>query len=262
MVQDAEPTSGGTRIQSVARASQLLLWIAQQPHGATAKEISASQALALPTAYHLVNTLVDQGLLAKDVHRRYVLGRSTAILAQAYLRGRSVSEALLAGLRDLAARTGETVYLADWGEHDIRVLASVEGNKMVRVAEVASGPYDHGHARANGKVLLAYAWPETREVYLRTHPPVRLTPSTICDPAALDAELEAIRARGYAVDEEEYAVGVSCLAAPLLRDGQIVAALGVSVPTDRFREHRKALLATLLDVVRGLEGNGADGAPA
>ena len=183
--------SGGTRIQSVSRASQILLWVAQQAHGATAKDIAAAQGLTLPTTYHLVNTLVDQGLLTKDAARHYVLGGATAVLAQAYLRGKSVSESLLAALRELAGRTHETAYMADWGEHDIRVLASVEGSQLVRVAEVASGPYDHGHARANGKVLLAYAWPEIREAYLRTHGLVRVTDATIVDPDELQRELRA-----------------------------------------------------------------------
>ncbi|MBB4660498.1 IclR family transcriptional regulator [Conexibacter arvalis] len=239
----------GTRIQSVARASQLLLWVAQQAHGATAKEIAEARGLALPTAYHLVNTLVDEGLLTKDARRRYVLGRNAAILAQAYLRGKSVSEGLLAGLRELARRTGETVYLADWGEYDIRVLASVESSHIVRVAEVASGPYADGHARANGKVLLAYAWPEVRQAYLRSHPLTALTPNTIVEPDALEAELRRIRRRGYGMDLEEYALGVSCVAAPLLQSDLIIAAYGVSVPTDRFKKRRAELTEQLLDVV-------------
>jgi IclR family acetate operon transcriptional repressor len=246
----------GTRIQSVARASQILLWIAQQRHGATAKEIAGGHHLALPTTYHLVNTLVDQGLLAKDEHRRYILGRKTAILAQAYLRGNAVSDSLLVALRDLAGETGETACLADWGEHDMRVLASVEGSQMVRVAEVASGPYEHGYARANGKVLLAYAWPETREAYLRSHPPVPLTHNTISDPEALDRELGRIRNRGCAYDQEEYALGVSCVAAPLLHGGRMIAALGLAVPTERFKKHRRELTESLLRTVQGIADTG------
>jgi IclR family acetate operon transcriptional repressor len=237
-----------TRIQSVARASQVLLWVADEPHGATAKEIAASQGLALPTTYHLLNTLVDEGLLAKDVHRRYILGRSTAILAQAYLRGKAVPDSLLGALRELARRTGETSYLADWGEHEIRVLASVEGSRMLRVAEVGSGVYEHGHARANGKVLLAYARPEIREGYLRAHPLVPLTDATICDRQALEAELERIRERGYAYDHQEFAVGVACVAAPLLQNGQLIAALGLSVPADRMEQDRAELTKVLLDI--------------
>jgi DNA-binding IclR family transcriptional regulator len=246
-----------TRIQSVARACQLLFWVAEQAHGASAKEIAAAQGLALPTTYHLLNTLVDEGLLAKDAHRRYVLGRNTAILAQAYLRGKAVPESLLAALREVARRTEETAYLADWGANDIRVLASVEGSRLVRVAEVASGPYDYGHARANGKVLLAFASPELRNGYLRAHPAVPMTKNTICDATALDQELEVIRERGYAFDEEEFALGVSCVAAPIMHNGHVIAALGMSVPTERFRERRQELTGVLLEVV-GRAGLAAD----
>ncbi len=226
----------------------MLLWIAAQPQGVTAKTIATGQGLALPTTYHLLNTLVDQRLLAKDVHRRYVLGRGVAVLAQAYLRGNAVSDQLIGALRELAESTRETVYLADWGEHDIRVLASVEGSHMVRVAEVASGSYEHAHARANGKVLLAYAWPGIRGAYLRSHSLEALTETTICAPDLLEAQLAAIRERGFAYDVEEYAVGVSCVAAPLLQDGRIVGAIGISVPTERFKERRDALTRQLIAV--------------
>jgi IclR family acetate operon transcriptional repressor len=248
---NSEPA--GTRIQSVARASQLLLWVAQQPRGATAKEIAVSQGLALPTTYHLVNTLADQGLLAKDGERRYILGSSAAVLAQSYLRSRRVSESLLAAVREAAERTRETSYLADWGEHDIRMLASVEGSMMVRVAEVTSGPYEHGHARASGKVLLAYAPEELRQAYLSANPLVRLTPNTICDPDEFERELRRIRKRGFAYDNEELATGLACVGAPILQGGRLVAALGVSMPAERFKKQRRELTATLLDVIAKLE---------
>lgn len=252
------PTAGtGTRIQSVARASQMLLWIAALPHGATAKEVAAAHGLALPTTYHLLNTLVDQGMLAKDLHRRFVLGHGAAVLAHAHLRGKATPENLVTGLRDLARRTDETAYLADWCDQRIRVLASVEGQQMVRVAEVGIGPYEHGHARANGKVLLAFAQPELREAYLRAHPLVSVTKSTICSPQAFERELEGIRERGYACDSEEYSPGVSCVAAPLLLNGCIVAAFALSVPTERFEVNRAELTRTLLDVVAGLRSEGA-----
>ena len=247
------PDGAGTRIRSVSRASRVLLWIADQPHGATAKGVAETQGLALPTAYHLLNTLVDEGLLAKDLDRRFILGRGTAILARAYLRGRSVPESWLSALRELARRTEETVYLADWGEYDIRVLASVEGSQMVRVAEVGSGPYEHGHARANGKVLLAYAPADVREAYLRAHPLVPLTKNTICEPGAFERELEQIRERGYAFDNEQWSAGVSCVAAPLLLNGHVIASLGISVPTERFNQNQAELTAVLLNVVAGLQ---------
>jgi IclR family acetate operon transcriptional repressor len=247
--QDETATATGTRIRSVARASQVLLWVAGQPHGATAKEIADAHRLALPTAYHLLNTLVDQGLLAKDLHRRYILGPSTALLAEAHLRSKAVPESLLSALREVSRRTEETAYLADWGEYDIRVLGSVEGKQLLRVAEVGGGTYEHGHARANGKVLLAWAPAEVRQAYLRNHPLVPVTKNTICEPRQFEKELERVRERGYAYDHEEFALGVCCVGAPVLVNGHVVAALGLSVPTKRFEERQAELTATVLDVV-------------
>ena len=160
------PGRGGTRIQSVARACQLLLWLADKRYGATAKEIAFAHRLTLPTTYHLLNTLVDQGLLAKDEERRFVLGRSSAIVAEAYLRASSVPETLLAAIRELAEQTHEVVSLADWCDEEIRILASVEGTNVLRVAQMMNAPYEDAHARANGKLLLAYAWPQSRRAVL------------------------------------------------------------------------------------------------
>ncbi|WP_283139365.1 IclR family transcriptional regulator [Rhizohabitans arisaemae] len=248
---DDVPTTpkGGTRIQSVARASQLLLRVATADGGISAKELSADLGLALPTTYHLINTLLDQGLLTRNGQRKYVLGDAIAVLAQSYLRGKNVSERLLTALQRLSELTHETVYLADWADRDIRVRASMEGSRKVRVGDVTSGSYEHAHARANGKVLLAWAPQAVRDVYLDSHPTPKLTPNTITGRRKLDQELATIRERGYAVDHEEYAEGVSCLAAPFLVGGEIVAAFGVSVPTERFRANEKVLLATLIDVV-------------
>lgn len=247
------PKSGGTRIQSVARASQLLMSVARKVEGASVKELATDLGLALPTTYHLINTLLDQGLLSRNGQRRYVLGDATAVLAQAYLRTGGASERLLNALKRLADETHETVYLADWADTEIRVRASVESSRVVRVGNVASGSYEHAHARANGKVLLAWAPPAVRDDYLERHPLTKLTSHTITTRRRLNQELDQVRATGIATDDEEYAEGVSCLAAPFLLHGEIVAAFGVLVPTDRFQSNEKALRRTLLDVLGSID---------
>ena len=126
--------AGGTRIQSVARACQLLLWVADQPGGATAKEVAFANRLTLSTTYHLLNTLV------------------------------------LNAIRELADVTHEQVWLADWGDLEIRVLASVDGREPSPVTKMIGRPYADGHARAGGKLLLAYALPHAREEYIRRYP--------------------------------------------------------------------------------------------
>lgn len=247
LVSDGESAGeGGVRIRSVERASRLLLWIATQPDGDTATGAARAAGLALPTAYHLLGTLVAGGLLAKDSRRRYVLGPKAGVVADAYWRSDRVPEYLLAPLRALADRTGETAYLAGWRGGEIRARASVEGTSPVRVAEVQRGPYRHAHARATGKLLLALASEELRSTYLAANPLERLTDRTICDPGALAEELEGIRRQGFATDVEEFHAGVSCVAAPLLEDGIVIATFTVSAPAERFARRRDDLLAAVL----------------
>jgi IclR family transcriptional regulator, acetate operon repressor len=88
---------------------------------------------------------------------------------------------------------------------------------------------------------------------------VPVTKNTICEPAQFEQELERIRDRGYAYDHEEFALGVCCIGAPLLLHGHMVAALGLSVPTERFDEGRADLTATLLDVAATIQ-SGSDAA--
>ena len=245
--------SSGTRIQSVERGCRLLLWIAEREEGATAKEAAFALRLALPTTYHLLNTLLDEGFVAKDARRRYVVGPSAAQVGRSYRRRAEVPDELFGGLREVAERTGETAYLAAWAPSGLKVLGSVEGSNLVRVAEAAAGPYEAAHARASGKVLLAHATPAARSSYLRRHPLARRTAQTICESDRLERELDAVRSAGYACDREEFAAGVSCVAAPVRTGGVVGAALGLSVPAARFHDSHEAITRDLLAVTERIE---------
>jgi DNA-binding IclR family transcriptional regulator len=62
-----------------------------------------------------------------------------------------------------------------------------------------------------------------------------MTPNTITSAKRLLKELRAVRARGYALDEEEHELGVRCVAAPVRNhEGKVVAAISVAGPTDRM----------------------------
>jgi IclR family transcriptional regulator, acetate operon repressor len=241
----SDPVRIGTRIQSVSRASRLLQLLARSESGCTAAEAARELGLTVPTTHHLLNTLALEGLAVKDSQRRFALGPAVASLAQGFVE-QAVPEYLRRPLDALTERTEETAYLAAWSAGEIRVLASVEGARAVRVAETERGPYRHAHARATGKLLLAFARPELRAAYLADERLERLTPATITDPAALDAELAGIRERGYSEDREEFAEGVSCASAPLLVDGALVAAFTISAPSQRYDRSRAELLDAVL----------------
>ena len=65
-----------TRIRSVRKADSILVWLAGQPEARSAKQIATALGFPIATAYHLLDTLVEDGMLFKDEHRLYHLGPS------------------------------------------------------------------------------------------------------------------------------------------------------------------------------------------
>ena len=250
-----------TTIRSVARASRILVYLGQQPDGRTAKQIASAVGLPLPTAYHLLGTLVAEGLLGKDSRRNYYVGPVLHSIADAYQRQFTPPEHLIGPLHRLADSTGETAYVGCWRHDELAVLAAVEGRNAVRVSGVDIGVGESAHARASGKALLAFAPEAVRASYLHRHPLARVTARTIIDPEEFALELEGIRLRGFATDEEEFRDGVACVAAPVLANGWAVAVYSVSAPVDRFRRERQHLIDSVLEAsqeaARGL-GHAAD----
>jgi IclR family acetate operon transcriptional repressor len=242
-----QPGRTGDGVQSVTRAMRLLTLVAEGRVPATVTELAGEAGLAVPTAHHLLGSLVASGLLARHADRRYMLGPRIGLLAEAYQRELNPSADLLDPLHHLTQATGETSYLLALRNQTIHILASVEGTHPVHVS-VPVRPYADAHARAGGKLMLAFMSADTRERYLQTNPLRPLTPRTITDRTTLDHELDEIRNRGSATEDEEFHSGISCLAAPVLEADYLIAGYSISVPTHRFRERTDELTQALLDV--------------
>jgi IclR family transcriptional regulator, acetate operon repressor len=243
-----------TVIRSVSRASRILVHLGEQQESRSAKEIAAALGLALPTAYHLLGTLVGEGLLTKDSGRGYQLGPALAAITNAYMRQFTPPDYLVGPLRQLADASGETAYVGCWRQNRLAVLAFIEGKNAVRVSGTHIGFVGNGHARASGKVLLAFAPDSLREAYLLENPLVGVTPRTIVEPSELRLELERSHLLGFAVDEEEFREGVACVAAPLLESGFPVAAYSISAPVERFRRRRQEFIDLVVEATRQAAG--------
>jgi IclR family acetate operon transcriptional repressor len=236
-----------TRIRSVGKAVSILVWLAGQPGARSAKQIATALDLPIATAYHLLDTLAQDGMLFKDERRLYHLGPSVGLMVDAFQRQNSPPEYLLAPLRRLAEDVGETTYLSTADGLDVVVVASVEGNHAVRVRGLHVGFRGSLHARGSGKLILAYAGDERIEAYLGDVLAPR-TPRTIVDPDALRSELASIRARGHAFDDQEFTEGVSAVSAPVLQGDVPVAAYTITTPTERFNARRAELTAAVVAV--------------
>jgi IclR family transcriptional regulator, acetate operon repressor len=236
--------SPSTQIQSVNRAATVLELVADNG-GMRASQIAAELSVPLPTMFHLLSTLTDVGLLDKLDDRRYQLGPKVGFLAEAFAAQVSAPEHLLTRLREMAERTGETAYLSAWRRGDATLLSIVEGRRAVRVSGLHLGYSGATHTRASGRVLLAFSGPDAIDEYLAHHDLRSSSSRTATSDAALRKVIEQVREDGYAIDEEEFAEGVSCVAAPVV-DGRM--AMGLSAPSERFRENREELIGLVLEI--------------
>lgn len=254
--------TGPTRIRAVSRAVEVVKLVAERD-GRSAAEIADELGIARPTCYHLLNTLAADGVLSKDPRRRYHLGPTIGALAESFVRQLSLAEHYAVQLERIAETTGETAHASGWRNGEVVVLASVvPSGRAILVTGLHRGYSAGAHARSGGKLLLALAPDEAREAYLRTHTLARLTPRTIVDRARFLAELDEIRACGYAYDDEEFQEGVSCVSAPVVEHGIPVLSFGVSAPVDRFHAGRDRLRETVLAAAAAVSiGRGGNGSP-
>jgi IclR family acetate operon transcriptional repressor len=234
------------RIQSVARALAILMQISNS-EGLTAREVSARLGLSLSTTYHLLHTLESEGFVIKGDRRAYRLGLRIGTLADAFRRQLDPAEYLAPYVRSLASVTGEAAYVAGWHDGSIVIFSRIPGHHAVNVTDLRVGLAEDAHARASGKLLLAFTSPDARAEYLTTHPPHRRTPHTIVDPDELEREFGRIRELGYSTDLEEFTPAVCCISAPL-DGGASPFVFSLSAPAERFEREFDRYLEAILDV--------------
>jgi DNA-binding IclR family transcriptional regulator len=170
----------------------------------------------------------------------YHLGLGSFELGSNFLANLDVLHVARRFMEDLAADCSETVSLAIADGAEVVYTDIARGQAEIGV-QSRVGARQPAHCSALGKVLLAWTPVAHREEHLYAQPLLRLTPHTICERGALEAELERIRERGCAYDEEERSEGIRCVAAPI-RDytGTVVAAISVSGAAFRMQEDHMA----------------------
>jgi DNA-binding IclR family transcriptional regulator len=237
--------SKGARVQSAARTIDVLQLVAKSGHsGISSKEISAILKVPRQNIYHLVHTLLSVDMLRKASGNNYVLGLGVASLANGF-RKQMQSQKILGHYAERAAQlTGETAYMVGWVEGEIVVLASSKGSSPIQAAEISLGTAGEAHARASGKLLLAMADESDLDYYLARHPLTKRTENTLVEIDAFMREIVAIRQSMISFDNEEYALGLRCIAVPLKGPASQFA-LGISGPAQRITE-REAHYVTLL----------------
>ncbi|MEV7319912.1 IclR family transcriptional regulator C-terminal domain-containing protein [Streptomyces sp. NPDC093970] len=221
----AQPHSA-TLIGSVRRAMRLLECAAGHEHGAPAKQLARETGLALPTAYHLLRTLVHEGYLRRD-KGLFFLGEAAERLSSSGAQQKRRSEVVdtLAHWRD---SIGAPVYYAMYRDGEIEVVG-VADSPSIPAAEEWADFRETGHAHAIGQCLLSQLDESTRRDHLARYPLQTLTPYTARDSHALLRRLERTRRMEVLAERQEYALGTVCAAIPITV-GTTAATVAISLP--------------------------------
>lgn len=135
---------------------------------------------------------------------------------------------------DLARNTGEHVIVLS-REAGLGVILSItEGERAVSI-DSHPGLHLRLHTTAMGKCILAHVAEETFEDIVDHYGLPSVTPETTADIDELREELSEIRERGYGIDSGGEIRGIKCVAAPIFRDEEVVASIGICGPENRLK---------------------------
>lgn len=225
------------RVQSVDRALTILDVLADRGE-AGVTEIALELDVHKSTAFRLLAVLEARGMVEQDGDRgKYRLGFAIVRLAGATTARLDLARQSRQTCEELASAVGETVNMAILDGDAVVSVSQVRGTAAI-TSENAVGKRSPVHATAVGKAILAFSPAHVREAVLAG--PLRpLTAATHTNPAELAADLDRVRARGWAGAVEEYEVGLNAVAAPVLAsEGTVVAAVCVGGPSFRLTAER------------------------
>lgn len=247
----------------IGKAFRLIDLIAAAPGSVTAAELAAATRWPKATLYRILASVTAHGYVRLDPQSDgYTLGYRLLELAQNVWVTPDLAAVASVELQRLRDVTGETAYLAVLDSDMVLALGKFESPHDVRSA-ARLGVRKPLHCTSQGKAILAFLPEREAETILGHGPLERFTPQTITDRDALIAQLRIIKARGYAIEDQEILPGNRCVGAPVLDSaGQPVAAISVAGPVYRLTNERVAQLGPEIASVARNIGLGLKSAPS
>jgi DNA-binding IclR family transcriptional regulator len=205
----------GYQAPAVHKAFQLLELVSKSDQGIGISEMAKALGLSKGTTSGLTQALLKLKVLNQSpIGKKYFLGPAMVELSLSawnYLKLNKTAQPILEDLRDL---TGETVFLGARSRDRSFIIATAEANKPIKITSPA-GTTIPLLAGATGKAFLSLMADEQSADLIKRHGLPQFTPRSITNEVQYMAELQRVRERGYALDNEEYMPGVSAIAVSL-----------------------------------------------
>lgn len=233
--------------RTTQRTVEILKLVSKNPEGITLDDICEKMGLPKTSAYDIVTTLAEMGMVNVDrgQRQRYTIGLTAYRIGINYTNNLDFISVIEPELKAFAKEVGKTVFFGVRSDHEVVYICKAEPETPI-ITTATVGTKNPMYCTSLGKAILAYSDEETRAQVMNRIKFRKNTEKTILDKESLSAELEKVRAQGYALDEREMEDHMECVGSPVFGpDGSVIGAISVSSlykPTEDY-EHLGKLVA-------------------
>mgnify|MGYP002628425156 CR=1 FL=1 len=241
-------------VKSAGRVLTLIQLLTEHGQGLTFTELQEVTGWPRSSLYGLVRTMAERNHLSFNSQtQKYRIGIRLWEAGQGFEQGVELVDLAMPHLEAAREQLGETVQLAVLDGIENIYIAKSEASHTLRLDSFV-GARLPAFATGIGKVLLAGLEEAELDHRLRNVILFAYTSTTITDMVALREVLRKIRTQGYALDNQEYSLGVCCYAVPIYGSkGTVVASVSVSIPSVRVSQGVEAeALRVLSETSRSL----------
>lgn len=233
--------------ESLRRAFAILSCFSLRAPTRSLNAICAATALPKPTVFRLLAALEEARFVSRTPDKQsYEIGIRAFELGSLFLSNLSIERVARPVMDALSRELGMACNLAILDDGQVMYVA-ITDLRAPPLQRTIVGYRHFVHCSALGKALIAPLSDVEIRAIVHRHGMPALSPHTITDAEALLADVERVRRRGYALDDEEGAVGMRCLAAPIFdHNGSVAAAISVSGPSPQLPNDAIPGLAALL----------------
>ncbi|HRU84155.1 MAG TPA: IclR family transcriptional regulator [Eubacteriales bacterium] len=232
--------------QSLQKGIDALLYLSSKK-SAGVTEIAEALGVNKSTAFRILDTFVSYNMAEKVKETgKYKLGPAILKLSHQYYSGLSTVAAAKPWLIKISELSGESSHLGVLANNSAVIVDQIIADSRL-VVNAKMGGGEPLYASAVGKCLLAFSEEPYQSKMLASITFESFTEKTIKDEAALTAELDDIRLKGYAVDEGELSKDIRCVAAPIFNNrGECRYAIGISGAVSRMPKEAVEAAAAIL----------------
>ncbi len=226
------------KVLSVDKALIIIKLLAEKGRDMKLTEISEELDINKGTLHGLISTLKFHGFIDQDGKtQKYRLGLYLIELGDIASKSLDIIQITSPIIEEVSNRLQETVHIAKLDNFDVVYVDKKESKQSMRIY-TSIGSRNPAYCTGVGKAMLAYLDEDTLNMLL-PEKVEKFTPNTVTDKEEFIKRLRLIKEKGYALDNEEFSIGLKCVAAPIFNhEGKAIYGLSVSGPSVRMTEEK------------------------